>query len=264
MKITMLGTGNASVSKCYNTCFVISDDKKHFLVDGGGGNQILHQLDEAGIDLMEISDIFVTHTHIDHILGILWVMRIICPALQRSEREVRIYGHDKVINMLRELSSKMLHPKQTRSIDRQLKFVEVKDGETKNIIGHDVTFFDIRSDKDKQFGFSMMLDDKEKLTCLGDEPYYKWNKKYAQGSKWLLHEAFCLYEDREIFHPYEKFHSTVIEACKSAEELGVKNLLLYHTEDKNLSTRKEKYTAEGSPYFSGNLYVPDDLEVLNL
>lgn len=49
-------------------------------------------------------------------------------------------------------------------------------------------------------------------------------------------------------------------ACEFAEELHVKNLLLYHTEDRNLSHRKELYYEEGRKYFSGNLLIPDDLE----
>ena len=50
MKLTMLGTGNALVTECYNTCFVLSDEYGHFLVDGGGGNTVLSQLKKAGID----------------------------------------------------------------------------------------------------------------------------------------------------------------------------------------------------------------------
>lgn len=54
MKLTMLGTGNAVVTECYNTCFVLEDEERtqedrYFLVDGGGGNGLLHQLKEAGI-----------------------------------------------------------------------------------------------------------------------------------------------------------------------------------------------------------------------
>ena len=44
------------------------------------------------------------------------------------------------------------------------------------------------------------------------------------------------------------------------ELLGVKNLILYHTEDKNIACRKQLYTEEGRKYFRGNLYVPEDLE----
>lgn len=50
MKITMLGTGNATVTECYNTCFVLSGEGKHLLVDGGGGNTVLRRLKQAGTD----------------------------------------------------------------------------------------------------------------------------------------------------------------------------------------------------------------------
>ena len=48
MKLTILGTGNATVTECYNTCFVLEDGDKHLLVDGGGGNTLLRQLKQAG------------------------------------------------------------------------------------------------------------------------------------------------------------------------------------------------------------------------
>ena len=40
MNITMLGTGNALVTECYNTCFILQEDNEYFLVDGGGGSTI--------------------------------------------------------------------------------------------------------------------------------------------------------------------------------------------------------------------------------
>lgn len=42
-RITMLGTGSAFVTRCYNTCFVIDDDGTRLLVDAGGGNGVLRQ-----------------------------------------------------------------------------------------------------------------------------------------------------------------------------------------------------------------------------
>ena len=61
MNITMLGTGNALVTECYNTCFILQEDNEYFLVDGGGGSTILHQLKHAGIDWKNVKTIFVTH-----------------------------------------------------------------------------------------------------------------------------------------------------------------------------------------------------------
>lgn len=48
------------------------------------------------------------------------------------------------------------------------------------------------------------------------------------------------------------------------EELGVKNLILYHTEEKTLANRKENYTREAAENFKGRIFVPDDLEVIEL
>ncbi|RKJ53261.1 MBL fold metallo-hydrolase [bacterium 1XD42-1] len=262
MKLTMLGTGNALVTECYNTCFVLNEGKDCFLVDGGGGNAILHQLKYAGVDWKNIHDIFVTHKHIDHLLGIIWLVRMICQHMSQGkyDGDVNIYGHHEVISIIMELANQLLQPKQTAFMGTRLHFRVVFDNEIKDILGKQVTFFDIHSTKAKQFGFSMELGNGEKLTCCGDEPYNECEQKYVEGSTWLLHEAFCLYSQADLFSPYEKHHSTVKDACELAEQLKVKNLLLYHTEDKNIKNRKELYLAEGKKYYHGNLYVPNDLE----
>ena len=55
-----------------------------------------------------------------------------------------------------------------------------------------------------------------------------------------------------------------MEAAELAEALGIKNLVLYHTEDKTIATRKADYGAEARNYFHGNVFVPDDLDVIIL
>ena len=50
--ITMLGTGNALATRCYNTCFTLHDPSGEILlVDAGGGNGILTRMEQAEIDL---------------------------------------------------------------------------------------------------------------------------------------------------------------------------------------------------------------------
>lgn len=266
MKITMLGTGNAMVTECYNTCFVISDADRHFLIDGGGGNGILHQLEHAGISYRNITDIFVTHKHIDHLMGIIWILRSICQSMLKdsSAVDVNLYAHDEVIDLIRDMTGNLLIKKQSKLIDDRIHLITLENGETREILKRNVTFFDIQSTKDKQFGFCMELNPGTKLTCCGDEPYQPCEEKYVKNSKWLLHEAFCLHSQADIFSPYEKHHSTVKDACELASELGVENLILYHTEDKNLKNRKALYCEEGRRYFHGNIYVPDDLESITL
>lgn len=175
-----------------------------------------------------------------------------------------LYGHGEVIALLRDMAGKLLQAKQTRFIDWRLHLIAVEDGEQRTILDRTVTFFDIGSKKDKQFGFSMEMGQGRRLTCCGDEPYYPCEERYVRGGTWLLHEAFCLHSQADVFRPYEKSHSTVADACRLAQELGVENLVLYHTEDKNIDRRKELYTREGREFFDGKLYVPEDLESIEL
>lgn len=262
LSLTLLGTGNAAVTKCYNTCFAIEKGGEYFLVDAGGGNTILARLEKAGISLKDIHTMFVTHKHIDHILGVIWVIRMVCQNMKKGkyEGDLIIYGHEEVIRLLKEMCDSLLQKSQSELIGEKVHLITVDDGEKTQVLGHEIQFFDIHSGKAKQFGFTFWLNETEKLTCCGDEPFNEWEEVYAKDSKWLMHEAFCLYEQAEEFKPYEKHHSTAKDAAQLAEKLEVKNLILYHTEDKNLTRRKELYTKEAKEHYSGGVYVPEDLE----
>ena len=263
MKLTFLGTGSASVTNCYNTCFIFSENNEHFMVDAGGGNQILNQIENIGLRVTDIHNIFITHSHTDHILGAVWLVRMIGQAINYDKCPdiFHIYCHDEAVQALKTICFATLPPKVTRHFDGQIKLHTVEDGDVYNIIGSDIEFFDIHSDKTKQFGFIMNYNN-QRLVCCGDEPIVESVFDKAQHCDWLMHEAFCLYSERDIFKPYEKFHSTVKEACEAAQSLNVKNLILYHTEDTHIHNRKELYSMEGKKYFLGNLFIPDELETI--
>ena len=260
--LILLGKGNATVTRCYNTCFAIQIGEEYFLTDTGGGNGILTQLEKAEIPLEAIHEIFISHEHTDHLLGLVWLIRMIATRMKKGQYEgdLQIYCHKELEKTIRTIVELTVQKKFCRMIGERIFFRTVKDGETKKILDYDVTFFDIRSTKAKQFGFTTKLQNGRKFTFLGDEPYQEHEEKYAENADWLLHEAFCLYRDRDLYSPYEKHHATVKEACEQAEALGAKNLILYHTEDKNLAERKKLYTEEGRQYYHGNLLVPEDLE----
>ena len=183
-RITMLGTGNALATRCYNTCFTLhSAAGCVLLVDAGGGNEILSQLEDGGT--FRVGD-----------------MSFQC--------------------------------------------------------------FDIHSSKEPQFGFTATFANGLRLCCLGDEPFNPLCREYAQDADWLMHEAFCTYADRERFRPYEKSHSTALDAGRNAQELRARNLILYHTEDRTLEIRSERYAREAHEAFAGNIIVPDDLQTVLL
>ncbi len=265
-ELIILGTGNANVTKCYNTCFAIKSGEEYFLVDAGGGNGILRQLELAEIPMEKIHHIFLSHEHTDHLLGMIWMIRMIAQRMKQGKYEgkLHIYMHSDLIEPLMTIVRLTVQGKFVKLIGDTILMHPLEDGDQAQILDYCPTFFDIRSEKAKQYGFTMQLRNGKKFTFAGDEPCREWEYGYAEGADWLLHEAFCLYRDREIYRPHEKFHTTVKEACETVEKLHVKNLILYHTEDRNYENRKELYTAEGKPYFSGNLYVPYDLERFEL
>lgn len=266
-KLIVLGTGHAVVTKCYNTCFALANENDDYvLVDAGGGNGILSQLQKANIPYQKIRYAFVSHCHTDHLLGMVWIIRMIgsAMALGRYEGDFTLYCHEELAEGIQTLATITIDSKITALIGEKIHIIPLTSGQQEALLGYTFTFFDLNSTKAKQFGFTLALEDNKKLTFMGDEPYNPLCWKYVHNSDWLLSEAFCLYEEREIFKPYEKNHSTVKDSCELAEQLNVKNLVLWHTEDKNLEERKPLYTSEGKRYYKGNLFVPDDLDVIEL
>lgn len=267
VKLTMLGTGNAAVTHCYNTCFALQREGETFLVDAGGGNGILAQLDKSGIALASIRNLFVTHAHTDHILGCVWVVRMIAQAMNSGKYtgDLHVWGHGSVLAVLEMICRHTLPGKVCAHLGVDILLHPLEDGQAFTVLGGlPAAAFDIGSTKALQYGFRLRLPDARTLVCLGDEPFSERTRAYAQGADWLLCEAFCLYADRERFKPYEKHHSTALDAGRLAAELQVRHLLLYHTEDKTLATRKDAYAREAATHFSGPILVPDDLESLEI
>lgn len=268
-QITMLGTGNATVSQIYNTCFVLQTPSTLMLVDAGGGNGILAQLKKINVQISDIHHLFVTHAHTDNVLGGIWVIRMVAQC-KGYEGLLHVYGNDKVIKVIKTIIDMILAKKQLAKVAERVVFHQLGGGGCFEVGDMKLECFDIQSTKEKQFGFRAELpssDESDKplvLACLGDEPYNEQNRRYIVGADWMMCEAFCLYADRDTFKPYEKCHSTALDAGKLAEELGVKNLILYHTEEKTLANRKENYTREAAENFKGRIFVPDDLEVIEL
>ena len=268
-QITMLGTGNATVSQIYNTCFLLQTPSTLMLVDAGGGNGILAQLKKVNVQISDIHHLFVTHAHTDHVLGVIWVIRMVAQC-KGYEGLLHVYGNDKVMKVIKTIIDMILAKKQLAKVAERVVFHQLEDGDCFEVGDIKLECFDIQSAKEKQFGFRAELPSSDEsgkplvLACLGDEPYNEQNRRYIVGADWMMCEAFCLYADRDTFKPYEKCHSTALDAGKLAEELGVKNLILYHTEEKTLANRKENYTREAAKNFKGRIFVPDDLEVIEL
>ena len=266
MKITVLGSGNAQATKVYNTCLLLENGGERMLVDAGGGNTILPLLEKKNIPLNSLNSLFITHGHIDHLLGCFWIIRRIAEEMNKGKYEgtFTVHVHEELGEFIVSFCRATLTKKICALFGERIIFAPNRDREPFSALGGTVTPFDIRSTKLSQFGF-VYEGDGIRLVDAGDEPLSRENFDLAENADWLTHEAFCLYGDRDVYHPYEKNHSTVKDASELAQNLGIRNLILYHTEDKSgVETRKERYTKEAEEYFSGRVFVPDDGDEITL
>lgn len=264
-KIIMLGVGNGGPLELYNTCFVVQNEMGNFLVDTGGSIEIIKRLNESNIDYKEIKNIFISHSHTDHILGIFWLFKKISRDVMHGNitEKINLYCNDVVYEAIKGVAKYILPDKLMKAIYGIVDFHILNDGDKYNINGVDYTFFDILAKGTKQYGFECILNDK-KFAFLGDETLNPNLYDKFRDYDYVMHEAFCLDSEEHIFHAYEKNHSTTKSVSEVMNKLNVKNLILYHTEESHKGERKELYTNEAQEYFNGRVIVPDDLEIIEI
>lgn len=288
-KITMLGTGHAMTFRCFNTCFVYENENGKLLVDTGGGNGLISRLQEAGISAGDITEVFISHRHTDHMMGLPWLFR---HAGGPGSKGMTLYLHEDVMRVAKGMVD-LLFPDKKDSIMESVRFVPVSHGDTAEILGCKVKFLDLRSPNVPQFGFKMELLSGKTLAFNGDVPFVEENRGELQGVDYLLHEAFHLASDKQGpggmppmggpgmppmpggpggmppmggpgGKPGKMGHSTVKEAAGYAQSLSVRTLVLFHGTDNDYENRQRAYTAEAEKEFSGRIFVPYDLDVIEL
>lgn len=265
-KIIVLGTGAGLTANCYSTCFLLQNEDKYLLVDTGSGAQIKKQLNDVGVKFSQIHDLFISHKHIDHLLGIFCVIRIICQdmCLGKYDGILNIYCDKEIKGIVDRFIEDTFHKVHVDKYKECIIFNELNDGDELDVIGYKLKAINLYSREDKQFGFQTVLNNGKKLSFLGDVPCSEKNIDKIENTDWVLHEVFCLEDEAPVFKPHEKEHSTVKDVAEKMQILNIKNLVLWHTMDNNISERKKLYTEEAKKYFDGNVYVPNDLDIIEL
>ena len=170
-KIIMLGTGHGAVMELYNTCFLLDNNGEKLLVDTGGSIQIIKNLQISGYELTDINNIFISHCHTDHILGLCWIFKKIAVLYLSGEyqKKINIYCNSEVAESINKLISAVLPEPLQKVIKENVYIYVLKDNETINIAGENITFFDTHSKGNVLYGFETILNNGAKLVFLGDE-----------------------------------------------------------------------------------------------
>lgn len=191
------------VTGCYNTCFLLRIGEEMLLVDTGGGNGILTQLKKANVPIADIHNIFITHIHTDHLLGILWLIRSIIDGKEKQKATVTVYGHKEVIETIKGMCELLFPQDKLKSIECMFCFQTVSNDEVITYPQWKMRVFDTQSQKCKQFGIDIILSDGKRLVYSGDVPLPLNQYKETQNADVLIHEAFCLEKEKDYFYPHE-------------------------------------------------------------
>ena len=265
-ELIVLGTGNAAATRCYNTCFALRCGAEYLLVDAGGGNGILSILEQQDIPLKHIHHIFVTHAHSDHILGVPWLIRMIGTRINQGkyEGDLTIYCHRELEEAIRTITSLTVQAKVCRHFGSRIRFQIVENGDVLDILGRQSSAASSVPPRLSRQASSVRRPPGSGSPFRATSPARTFCGSTSGTPTGCSTKPSACMRNGGKFKPYEKHHSTVRDACELAEAIGIKNLLLWHTEDKHIRHRKKRYLAEGSPFFSGNLFVPDDGERFSL
>ena len=232
-KIIMLGTGHGFTFDLFNTCFILENGQKHLLVDTGGGVEIVRRLEKVGYKLSDIHNVFISHKHTDHLLGLMWIFKKFGGMYAKGgyTGEFNIFCNTDVANSIEKMYPLTLPMENARALKKNIKIHILKDNEVVNLAGYNIQFFDVHPKKDMLFGFETTLNSGKRLVFLGDETCNPDLYDRVKNADFVMHEAFCLDAEESIFKAYEKHHSTVKSVAEVMNKLNVKNLILFHTED---------------------------------
>ena len=263
--IKMLGTGHGFTFNLYNTCFLLKNENDFLLVDTGGGAEIVRRLSRCNIELKDVHNIFISHCHTDHILGLMWMLKKLSNQFLagKYEGKLNIYCNEEVSEAIQAIYSHLFPKNRVEVIKENIEIHVLKDEEEFEVINLKFKALDTKATKNQVLGFEVNINGK-RLCFLGDEECNKTLFSRIENSDYVMHEAFCLDSEEQIFKPYQHKHSTVKSTCENMDKLNIKNLILYHTEESHIGNRKELYTEEGKKYFKNNLLVPDEMEEIEI
>lgn len=256
-RLVFLGTGYGMPRQSSCSAILVEDETNNLLLDTGGGHDLIRNLYRSKKDPALIKNVFISHHDSDHILGIVPLVRSL--RSRKDLQPVSIYGSEITLQAAKSLFTHV-QKKQYESVRDLIRFEVVADGQQLTLGLWKATFFDIKSQKTPQFGCLIQFQDKTKLAFLGDEPLQGHNMNIIYGSTVVIHEAFCLDEDKDLFRPHGKAHGTVKDAAINATKAGAQKLVLWHMEDESLETRKDAYCNEARQFFKGEIFVPIDLD----
>jgi ribonuclease Z len=297
LDLVFLGTsGSAPTATRAPTAILVRRGGERLLFDCAEGTQ--RQLMRSTVGLPDLEQIFITHYHADHYLGLPGMLKTF--QLRQRDVPLTVYGPPG----LRELFSGLA--RVFGKVSYPLELVEVRPGEALERDGYRILVFPVHHgtsavgyaiDEDDrpgrfdnetadalgipfgpergelQHGESITLPDGRVLTpdavlgparpgrrivIPGDTAPVETVRVLAEGADVLVHEATFTEEERE--RAADTLHSTALQAAEIARDAGVRLLALTHVSPRYFGGELAKEAQEVFPA----TVVPRDFDVIDV
>lgn len=263
-KVTLIGTGvPPSDGKAASSILVEAGDQK-MLFDVGRGASI--NIGRYGLKLSDITKVFITHLHGDHVLGLadLWL----------SSYHISNGKRDGVLDIYGPAGTKKMTVALENAYEDVIKYwipyakpgflveeilsdgIVFEDGDLK------VTAFRVehsQSSKTDPYGYKVEYKGRS-IVISGDTGYSQNLVSHARGTDVLLHEVFMIIDetgwDEAFLAQLRKSHTVPEVASKVFEEVQPKLAIAYHI---GAYTDKELMKSRLSKVFKGEIIIGDDL-----
>ena len=258
-KLFFLGTSAAIANQERdNTSILLSAAENKILIDAPGS--LLVKLAKLKIDYRQIKDIFLTHSHPDHIYGLVSLLH----SRYRLNDQIRIFAHPKTINLVRSL-------RRLFKLEDINKYPKIIYGQVS--INHKDPFYDSRDISAWAFKVKHSLDSlglrfffkktKISLVHCSDTAQSEVLIEAARDCDYLIHDCFAPAKFFNRYPQLVKMHTSSLTLGKIASKASPRVLIPIHF------TSEVKYSfntvlKEIKRNFSGKIILPKDLGILRL
>jgi ribonuclease Z len=271
VEVTLLGTGTPvpDVAR-FGPATVIEAGGRYFIFDAGRG--VTMRLQQAGIPLDKIENIFLTHLHSDHISGLddLWLTSWIW----HREKNLKVYGPVGTVQFIANLQQAYQADISYRIAQADLpensvkiEAVEIdKDGVIYDENGVRVIVFSVDHGIVKpSYGYRLEYSDRS-VVISGDTSYSTNLVKHAQNADLLIHEIASAREGYAARYPglegIMAYHTSPEQMLKVMNQTQARLTVLTHVLLYGVSETQvlDKLQRE----YSGEVYMGEDLMTIGI
>jgi ribonuclease Z len=250
LDVVFLGTsGSAPTARRAPPALLIRRGGERLLFDCGEGTQ--RQLLQSAVGLVDLREVFLTHFHLDHWLGLPGMLKTF--ALRDRQLPLTIYGPPGVKELFTEL----------RRVIGRLPYpfepVEVRAGDTLEREGYRVLVVPVAHGV-AAVGYALDEEPRPGRTIVysGDTAPIEVVRAVAENADVLVHEATFAEEERD--RAADTMHSTALQAAQLAREAEVRLLALTHVSPRYFGPELVREARE----IFANTVVPRDFDVVEV